>query len=87
MKYAKLHADGTLTLAPRYLIYNNKQIFNPPTDVLVILGYKMVSDTPYPSQEDNKESRYYVSRYEEHEAEIIQVWQEAEPPAPTVDIQ
>lgn len=86
MRYAKINENGTLTFAPRCVIYDNKQLFNPPADVLAILGYKSMSDIPYPEQEDGQDECYYVNRYEERESEIVQIWEETAPPASTVDV-
>ena len=87
MRYAKLNANGTLALAPYCVTYDGKQIFNPSTDVLLALGYKPITDTPYPEQEEGTEPISYTVHYEEQENEIVQVWEEAVPITPAVDVQ
>ena len=80
MRYAKLNADRTLALAPLWVVYGEQQIFNPSVDVLKALGYKPVTETPYPERKEDEEPVSYAAHYEEHGDEIVQVWEVEEPP-------
>lgn len=71
VKYGKL-IDGSLRLAPKRVNYKGKQIINPRAEVLIELGYKPIKYTDMPEE---TEGYYWVSKWQETENEIIQIWE------------
>ena len=69
--YAKL-INGTIRSAPKRVLHNDKQIFNPPDTVLQKLGYMPVTYTEMPT--DAPDGQHYESGWEQTDTEILQVW-------------
>lgn len=69
--YAKL-INGTIRSAPKRVLHNGKQVFNPSADTLQELGYLPVTYTDMPT--DAPEGQHYESHWEQTDTEILQVW-------------
>lgn len=70
MKYGKI-IDDELQLSPHRVIYNGMQIYNPPADVLLALGYKPVRFQDPP---DVPQGYMLVESWQETSEEILQIW-------------
>ena len=75
MKYGKL-SDGVLIYAPNPMLHNGMRFYNPSGAICVAEGYLPIVYTEMP---ENSET-YYISHWEEQDAQIVQVWVETEPP-------
>lgn len=86
MLYAKLINATQIEYAPKSVIYCGKFIINPPSDILINLGYLpfVKTDTPI---EDNC---YFTPFYEIEDNQILQKWErheiEEQPELTTDDI-
>lgn len=78
MKYAKLNGSRLQT-APKRVLHEGKQIYNPPDKILTELGYYPVTYTDAPT--DAPEGQHYESYWEQGETEILQVWSLVDDPA------
>ena len=67
--YAKLE-NGTLVFAPRRIILNGMQIFNPADEQLISAGYKPIIETPMP--DDAPEGQHYEAQYTDSGDSITQ---------------
>lgn len=76
MNYAKL-IDGNLVLAPRSVVVGDRQIGNPPAEMLVELGYKPVVYTKAPETEPGYVA---VEGWIEDGGSIVQTWTVEEEP-------
>lgn len=76
--YAKIE-NGTLRSAQKKVDYNGKTIFNPPEDVLLELGYLLVTYTDMPT--DATDGQHYESSWRQTDAEIVQAWTLVDNPA------
>ena len=86
--YAKLE-NSTLVIAPRRIILNGMQIFNPTTDHLTQAGYKPVTETPIP-EDPAPEGQHYEAQYTDSGDTITQGWtlvenEEVEPAGKTLE--
>lgn len=70
--YANLE-NSTLVIAPRRIILNGMQIFNPTADHLTQAGYKPVTETPMP-EEPAPEGQHYEAKYTDAGDTITQSW-------------
>ena len=85
--YAKLE-NSTLVIAPRRIILNGMQIFNPTPDHLTQAGYKPVTETPMP--DDAPDRQHYEPTYSDSGDTITQGWmlvenEEVEPAGKTIE--
>ena len=85
--YAKLE-NSTLVIAPRRIILNGMQIFNPTADQLIQAGYKPVTETPMP--DDAPDGQHYEPTYSDSGDAITQGWtlvedEEVEPAGKTLE--
>ncbi len=78
MKYGKLE-NGVLAIAPSIIAIDGKVIYQPSHDTYMSNGYKPIVYNPYPEQAE--ECAYYTEKYVEEGAQIIQIWEEQEPPS------
>lgn len=76
MEYGIL-IDGALNLAPKRIILNDMQIFNPTEEQLLSAGYKTITETDMP-EEPAPEGQHYEATYEDKGSYIEQVWELAE---------
>ena len=86
--YAKLE-NSTLVIAPRRIILNGMQIFNPTADQLTQAGYKPVTETPMP-EEPAPDGQHYEKTYTDAGDTITQGWtlvenEEVEPSGKTIE--
>lgn len=70
--YAKLE-NGTLIIAPRRIVLNNMQIFNPTEEQLMQDGYKAITETPMP-EGPAPEGQRYEAQYTDSGDSIAQSW-------------
>lgn len=73
MRYAKL-IDSAPVYAPNPIKYNGRRIANPQPALLLELGYKPVTEQPYPVN-DPPEGYYWAPAWEELEDSIVQSWE------------
>lgn len=79
--YGKFISADKIEFAPDYLVYGDKQYFNPPADILIAAGYKRIVYTPMPEEEPT-EGMMWVQHFVDGD-EITTVWEQEEiPPAP-----
>lgn len=71
MTYAKL-INNTLVLAPRRIIWEGMQVFNPAPEKLIALGYKPVVFTE--PEGEAPEGYQWSETWSETETEIVQGW-------------
>ena len=76
MQYAKL-IDGEIAFAPNPIIVGDRQIGNPPDEVYLEQGYKVVVYTEPPVVEPGYVA---VPGWEEQADEIVQTWTVEEEP-------
>ena len=76
MTYAKL-VNGKPEYAPRRIIYEGMQVFNPSGEKLLALGYKPVVYTEPPETEPGFIA---VPGWTETEEDIVQTWTVEEEP-------
>ena len=76
MKYAKL-IDGELVYAPNPILVDGAYIGNPPAQILIAQGYKVVIYTDPPIV---AEGYVAVPGWEENVYEIVQTWTVEEAP-------
>ena len=74
MRYGKLTEAG-LMQAPNPLRHNGAKTYNPIEALYVAAGFLPVVDTPMPD-----DGAYYVSHWEEHDGQIVKVWEVTDPP-------
>lgn len=80
MRYGKLTEAG-LMQAPNPLRHNGAKTYNPIEALYVAAGFLPVVDTPMPD-----DGAYYVSHWEEHNGQIVKVWEITDPPVEDKDI-
>ena len=73
MRYG-IVVDGALNLAPKRIVLDNKQIFNPTVEQLIQAGYKKVEDTVMP-EDATPEGQHYEPFYVDVGDKITQLWQ------------
>ena len=73
MEYGIL-IDGALNLAPKRIILNDMQIFNPTAEQLIQAGYKEVEDTVMP-EDTVPDGQHYEPFYVDVGDKITQLWQ------------
>ena len=73
MEYGIL-IDGALNLAPKRIILNDMQIFNPTEEQLLSAGYKTITETDMP-EEPAPEGQHYESTYTDAGDTIMQGWE------------
>lgn len=79
MEYGIL-IDGALNLAPKRIILNDMQIFNPTAEQLIQAGYKEVEDTVMP-EDTVPDGQHYEPFYVDVGDKITQLWQLVDNPA------
>lgn len=72
MEYGIL-IDGALNLAPKKIILNDMQIFNPTEEQLISAGYKTITETDMP-EEPAPEGQHYEAMYTDMGDTILQSW-------------
>lgn len=85
--YARLE-NSTLVIAPRRIILNGMQIFNPTADQLIQAGYKPITETAMP--DDAPDGQHYEPTYSDSGDTITQGWtlvenEEVEPSGKTIE--
>ena len=75
MRYAKL-IDGFPVYSRNPIKYNGRWIGNPPTEILMEMGYKPVHQDPYPS-EDPPAGYYWELAWTEDVSTITGYWRAA----------
>jgi len=70
--YGKIE-DGILKFAPNKLYGDGVVVYNPPFDMYLSQGWKLVQYTEEPS--DAPSGYYYKSGWDEEENIIIQTWE------------
>lgn len=78
MRYAKL-INNRPVYAPNPIHYGHVWRCNPPGEVYAGLGYKPVTETPYPSEEPQAGYRW-EERWAETETAIVREWVQVEIP-------
>ena len=76
MKYAKL-IDGEIHFAPNPILIDGNNVGNPPAEILIEQGYKIVIYTDPPVVADGYIA---VPGWEENVYEIVQTWTVEEAP-------
>ena len=79
MEYGIL-IDGALNLAPKKIILNDMQIFNPTAEQLIQAGYKEIENTAMPD-DPTPDGQHYESFYVDVGDKITQLWQLVDNPA------
>lgn len=74
--YGKL-VGNELQIAPHKLNGDGVTIWNPPSDMYILQGWKLIVFTEQP---EPPSGYYYESNWEENENEIIQIWELIELP-------
>lgn len=69
--YAKLE-NNILHFAPKKLFGDEVVVYNPPQEMYLEQGWKIIQYNPQPSNPPT--GYYYDYRWEESDDEIIQVW-------------
>lgn len=72
MKYAML-VNGRPKYAPRRIIWDGMQVFNPAPEKLLALGYKPVQTAPFPAQ-DPEPGYYWADEWEDDGEQLVQSW-------------
>lgn len=63
--------DGKIVYAPIDAVYNGTKYIHAPDEILALLGWKLIVDTPMPT--DSPKYKHYESDYEDGET-LTQVW-------------
>ena len=74
MKYAKLE-NGRPKYAPRRIIWNGMQVFNPAPEKLLALGYKPVQNAPFP-EEDPEPGYSWEEFWTDDGEKLVQRWEQ-----------
>lgn len=73
MKFGKL-VDNNLIFAPNYIEVGDAHVWNAPPDQMLELGWKQISFTEVPDDEQIPTGYKYDFEWEETETEIVQTW-------------
>lgn len=77
--YGKLE-NGILTYAPTNVEIGDVWYIPAQPEHLLEAGYMQIIHTPYPT-----DGKYYTSHFEISEGNIVEVWEETDPPSPLED--